>query len=169
MAAMSLSTSCAFPWAAVLLSAAVKMRYGCFFLPLMNKWDACMPYIVMPPLLLAPSMVRALSVLCLLPLGLAPCSSGEKITGSLCLLTRSSCSFQLQHWHFYSELGFLSIGLFTHSASLIWPHRDFPTAWKKFTLQNPLFSECILRTCRRAVPVFLPVFQNCKDGSGEYY
>lgn len=90
----------------------------------------------------------------LLPLGLAPCSSG-KITGIL-LTDKISCSLQLQHWHFYSELGFLSIGLFTHSASLVWPHRDFPTAQKNFTLQNPLCSQCVLRT--KDLPQFSSLF-----------
>lgn len=76
-----------------------------------------------------------------LPLGLAPCSSG-KITGGLCLLTRSpaasSCSAN-------SEFGFLSIALSTHSASLVWPHRDFSYCREKIcSAKSLIFSMYIM-------------------------
>lgn len=110
-------------------------------------------------------MVRSLSVP-FLPLGLAPCSSG-KITESICLLTRSPAASSCRTGIFYSELGFLSTGLFPHTASLVWPPEIFLLHRKNLLYKISLFSECVLRTCWRATSIFLPILQNTIDDSGE--
>lgn len=141
------------------------MRNFHFFLSPMNTWDALVPCVVMPPFILAPIYVK-IPFSPFLPLGLVPCISG-KITESICLLTRSPAASSCRTGIFYSELGFLSTGLFHHAASLVWPPEIFLLHRKNLLCKISLFSECVLWTCWRATSVFLPIFQNTIDDSGE--
>lgn len=117
--------------------------------------NAFMYFLAMPPLS-AVSTVRSLSIHC----SLLICQHlvvRENSWMSL-LFDSISCCFQLLHGHFGSELRFLSVNLFTHLISAVWPCRDFTDGYFSFCSEDLVFSECILGTYCQSYLHFLLYF-----------